>query len=78
MWIETNNQLHKKFEFKDFNEAFGFMTKVALLAEKLNHHPYWTNVYNKVEIFLSTHDAGNVITEKDIKMAEAIDKIANQ
>jgi 4a-hydroxytetrahydrobiopterin dehydratase len=72
MWIETNNQLHKKFEFKDF------MTKVALLAEKLNHHPYWTNVYNKVEIFLSTHDAGNVITEKDIKMAEAIDKIANQ
>jgi len=75
MWKEQNNQLHKSFEFKDFSEAFAFMTKVALLAEKMNHHPYWTNVYNKVEIFLSTHDAGNMVTDRDIKMAEAIDRL---
>jgi 4a-hydroxytetrahydrobiopterin dehydratase len=75
MWKEQNNQLHKSFEFKDFSEAFAFMTKVALLAEKMNHHPYWTNVYNKVEIFLSTHDAGDIVTDRDIKMAEAIDRL---
>ena len=75
MWIEKDNQLVKKFEFKDFIEAFAFMTKVAILAEKQNHHPYWTNVYNTVEIFLSTHDAGNIVTDKDRKLAEAIDKL---
>jgi 4a-hydroxytetrahydrobiopterin dehydratase len=75
MWTEQNNQLYKKFEFKDFNEAFGFIARVALLAEQMNHHPTWHNTYNKVEFFLATHDAGNVVTEKDIKLAEAIDKL---
>jgi len=75
MWIEKDNQLVKKFEFKDFIEAFSFMTQVAILAEKQNHHPYWTNVYNTVEIFLSTHDAGNIVTNKDRNLAEAIDKL---
>ena len=75
MWNEQNNQLYRKFEFKDFNEAFAFMTRVALLAEKHNHHPYWTNVWNKVEIYLNTHDAGDVVTEKDHKLAAAIDKL---
>ena len=75
MWIEEKNQLKKSFAFGDFSEAFAFMTRVALLAEKHNHHPYWTNVYNKVEIFLNTHDAGDIVTEKDHKLAEAIDKL---
>ena len=65
MWLKENNKLKKTFEFKDFTQAFGFMTKVAIEAEKLNHHPDWSNVYNKVTINLSTHDAGNIITEKD-------------
>lgn len=73
MWKEQNNQLVRNFEFKDFVEAFSFMTKVALLAEKHNHHPEWSNVYNKVEIRLSTHDAGNIITDKDRKLAAAIE-----
>ncbi|MBW8686359.1 4a-hydroxytetrahydrobiopterin dehydratase [Chitinophaga rhizophila] len=73
MWEEKNNQLYRSFEFKDFKEAFAFMTKVALIAEKMDHHPNWTNVYNKVEIYLNTHDAGDVITEKDHKLADAID-----
>lgn len=75
MWKEENNKLNKKFDFKDFSEAFAFMSRVALLAEKQNHHPYWTNEYNKVEIFLSTHDAGDVVTDKDKKLADAIDKL---
>jgi 4a-hydroxytetrahydrobiopterin dehydratase len=75
MWTEQNNQLVRKFEFKDFSEAFAFMTRVALLAEKHNHHPYWTNVWNTVEIYLNTHDAGDVVTEKDHKLAAAIDKL---
>ena len=78
MWIEENNQLKKSFEFADFVEAFAFMTKVALNAEKANHHPYWTNVYNRVEICLSTHDAGDIVTEKDRKLAEEIDEIYNR
>ena len=73
MWTEKNNQLYKKFEFSNFSEAFAFMTRVALIAEKMDHHPLWTNVYNKVEIWLSTHDAGNIVTEKDRKLAERID-----
>jgi 4a-hydroxytetrahydrobiopterin dehydratase len=72
-WQKTNNTLYKKFEFKNFSEAFAFMTRVAIEAEKLNHHPLWTNVYNKVEIWLSTHDAGNTVTELDYKLALAID-----
>jgi 4a-hydroxytetrahydrobiopterin dehydratase len=75
MWQETNNSLYKSFEFKDFSEAFSFMTRVALIAEKMNHHPTWTNTYNKVEIWLNTHDAGNVITDKDKTLAERIDKL---
>ncbi len=76
MWTETENKLYKKFKFKDFSEAFSFMTQVALEAEKMDHHPLWTNVYNTVEIWLSTHDAGNVVTDKDRKLAEAIDVLA--
>jgi 4a-hydroxytetrahydrobiopterin dehydratase len=75
MWKEENNQLHKKFEFNDFSEAFAFMTRVALAAEKMDHHPKWTNEYNKVEIWLSSHDAGNIVTEKDKKLAAIIDQI---
>ena len=67
--------MKKSFQFKDFIEAFAFMTKVALLAEKMNHHPLWTNVYNKVDISLSTHDAGDLVTDKDRKLAEEIDKL---
>jgi len=75
MWTEQNSMLYRAFEFKDFKEAFAFMTKVAALAEKLNHHPTWTNTYNKVEIWLTTHDAGNEITQLDEDMADAIDKL---
>lgn len=75
MWTEENNVLKKTFVFKDFTEAFGFMTKVAIVAEKMNHHPNWTNVYNKVSFELSTHDAGNVVTDKDRKLASAIDQL---
>lgn len=75
MWKEEDNLLKKTFEFKDFQEAFAFMTRVAFLAEAHNHHPNWSNVYNKVIIELTTHDAGNKITEKDRKLAEAIDQI---
>jgi 4a-hydroxytetrahydrobiopterin dehydratase len=77
MWKEENNQLTRTFEFKTFIDAFAFMTKVALVAEKMNHHPNWTNVYNKVTISLNTHDAGDVVTEKDQKLANQIDKIFN-
>lgn len=74
-WQETNNSLYRKFEFKDFSEAFAFMTRVALIAEKMNHHPKWTNVWNTVEVWLSTHDAGDVITDKDRKLAEKMDAL---
>ena len=77
MWIEENNQLKRNFQFTNFIEAFGFMSKVALISEKMNHHPNWSNVYNKVDIVLCTHDADNTITEKDRKLAAAIDKIYN-
>ena len=75
MWKEENNTLYKKFEFNDFSAAFAFMTRVALAAEKANHHPLWTNVYSKVEIWLNTHDAGDIVTEKDIKLAENINAL---
>jgi 4a-hydroxytetrahydrobiopterin dehydratase len=74
---EGNTALVKDFSFKDFVSAWGFMNKVALLAEKMDHHPDWSNVYNKVSIRLSTHDAGNKITDKDRKLAEEIDKLAH-
>jgi 4a-hydroxytetrahydrobiopterin dehydratase len=82
MWQEikqtetaAGSKLVKTFTFTDFSEAFAFMTRVALLAEKADHHPYWSNVYNRVTISLSTHDAGDIITEKDRKLAAEIDKL---
>jgi len=74
-WKQEDNALHREFTFRDFSEAFAFMTRVALVAEKMNHHPTWTNTYNKVTITLSTHDAGNTVTERDHKLARAIDEI---
>ncbi len=75
MWEEKDNTLFKKFKFRNFPEAFAFMTRVALEAEKMDHHPRWTNVYNEVEIWLNTHDAGDIVTEKDRKLAKKIDEI---
>lgn len=75
MWKEENNKLYKKFQFKDFSEAFAFMTRVAIEAEKMNHHPEWKNVWNTVEIWLSTHDAGDIVTEKDRKLSAKIDSL---
>jgi len=75
MWKEENNTLSKSFDFQDFVEAFGFMTRVAIIAEKMNHHPEWSNVYNKVHIVLTTHDEGSIVTEKDKNLAAAIDQI---
>jgi 4a-hydroxytetrahydrobiopterin dehydratase len=75
MWQEKEKTLYKKFKFKNFSEAFAFMTRVALEAEKMDHHPTWTNTYDQVEIWLSTHDAGDIVTEKDRKLAGKIDSI---
>lgn len=75
MWIEENNKLKRTFEFNDFIEAFAFMTKVAMHAEKMDHHPNWSNVYNKVSIELCTHDAGDIVTEKDRALAKTIDQL---
>lgn len=71
-WKEVDNALTATIKFKDFSEAFAFMTRVALVAESHNHHPEWSNVYNTVTFKLRTHDAGNVVTDKDIRLAEAI------
>ena len=76
-WQEKENALYREFKFRDFKEAFGFMTKVALVAEKMDHHPTWTNVYNKVEVWLNTHDAGNTVTDRDRKLAAEIDRLIN-
>ncbi len=76
MWIEKDNKLTNTYKFNDFVEAFGFMSKVAIVAEKMNHHPNWSNVYNTVTFELTTHDAGNKVTEKDRKLASAIDELA--
>ncbi|PCH91175.1 MAG: 4a-hydroxytetrahydrobiopterin dehydratase [Bacteroidetes bacterium] len=75
MWKEEDNQLKRTFEFSNFIEAFAFMSKVALLAEKMDHHPNWSNVYNKVDISLNTHSAGNMVTDKDRSLAKAIDEL---
>jgi len=75
MWKEIDNQLKASFQFKNFIEAFAFMTEVAFHAEKQGHHPNWSNVYNKVEFALTTHDAGNTVTEKDWRLAKAIDVV---
>lgn len=74
-WTESDNALHREFNFADFTAAFGFMTRVAFAAEAAGHHPEWTNVYNRVSIRLTTHDAGNTVTKKDRDLAAAIDKI---
>ncbi|BDD02538.1 4a-hydroxytetrahydrobiopterin dehydratase [Aureibacter tunicatorum] len=78
MWQEKDNKLVRLFIFKDFIEAFSFMTQVAMIAEKHNHHPNWTNVYNRVQIELNTHDEGDIVTEKDRKLAKEIDLIAEK
>jgi len=75
MWQEKNNALQATFRFRDFAEAFAFMTEVAFAAEKQQHHPNWSNVWNTVEINLTTHDAGNVVTDKDRRLAETIEAI---
>jgi len=77
-WSEVSGRdaIGKKFVFKDFNAAFGFMTRAALIAEKLDHHPEWFNVYKTVEVTLSTHDAGGV-TELDVKLAQEMDRVAS-
>ena len=72
MFTEKDNALHATFKFKDFSQAWAFMTEVAIAAEKQNHHPNWSNVWNTVEINLNTHDAGDIVTEKDHKLARAI------
>ncbi len=78
MFKEINNALEAQFKFNDFMEAFAFMTQVAFHCEKQNHHPNWSNVYNTVHITLTTHDAGNVVTEKDHSLAKVIEDIYNQ
>ena len=78
MWKNEDNTLYKKFQFKDFSAAFAFMTRVALEAEKMDHHPLWTNVYNTVDIWLNTHDAGDIVTDKDQKLAKKIDAITER
>jgi 4a-hydroxytetrahydrobiopterin dehydratase len=75
--VEGRDAIRKTFKFKDFNEAFGFMTRVALIAEKMDHHPEWTNVYNRIDVTLSTHSAGG-LTELDTELARKMDEIAGK
>lgn len=77
MWKEENNALVREYVFKDFVSAFAWMTQAAIWAEKMNHHPEWSNVWNKVTVKLSTHDAGNVVTEKDRSLAAKMDELFN-
>lgn len=74
-WTETPQGLQRRFRFADFSAAWAFMSRVALLAERMGHHPDWRNVYNTVEITLNTHDAGGAITDKDRRLAAAIDAL---
>lgn len=74
-WTEDNNALCKTYEFASFEEAIAWMVKASIEIEKMNHHPTWTNIYNKVHVSLSTHDAGNLVTEKDRLLAEALDGV---
>jgi len=75
--VNGRDAISKRFEFADFNEAFGFMARAALVAEKMDHHPEWSNVYKTVDVTLSSHDAGG-LTERDVKLAEAMDRIAGK
>ncbi len=75
MWKEEENKLHRSLTFNDFRQAMTFMQQVADVAEELNHHPWWSNMYNKIEIELTTHDEGNTVTERDLKLAKRIDQI---
>ncbi|WP_345948970.1 4a-hydroxytetrahydrobiopterin dehydratase [Mucilaginibacter sp. PAMB04274] len=75
MWTHIDNKLYREFKFSDFSQAFSFMTRVALLAEKADHHPTWSNTYGHVEIWLCSHDAGNTVTDKDRQMADLIDQL---
>ncbi len=75
MWEEKNNSLVREFSFKDFKEAFAFMTVVAKIVDEADHHPEWSNIYNKVKIILSTHEAGNTVTDKDRELAKKIDEV---
>lgn len=74
-WKQENNTLRRSFKFENFIEAWSFMTKVAMVAEKMNHHPEWSNIYNTVNIILTTHDKGNTITTKDRELAKKIDEL---
>jgi 4a-hydroxytetrahydrobiopterin dehydratase len=74
-WLEEDNALNREFQFADFSEAFAFMTRVAMLAETANHHPEWVNVYRTVKIRLTSHDAGNRVTDKDIGLALQINEL---
>ena len=75
MWKEEENKLHRSLTFKDFRQAMAFMQQVADVAEELNHHPWWSNMYNRIEIELTTHDEGNTVTDRDLKLAKRIDQI---
>ena len=75
MWKEEDNKLKASFTFKNFVDAFAFMTQVAIMAEKANHHPWWSNIYNKIEIELTTHDAGNTVTDKDKALSAKITEL---
>jgi 4a-hydroxytetrahydrobiopterin dehydratase len=75
-WTVVNGKLHREFKFRGFAEAFGFMTKVAVEAHAMDHHPEWSNVYNRVTIDLVTHVSGNTITERDVALAKVIDELA--
>ena len=74
-WSHTKDMLNRDFAFADFSAAFGFMTRVAMLAEQANHHPNWSNVYNSVSISLTSHDEGNLVTDKDIELAKQINRL---
>lgn len=74
-WTETDGRLTREFSFADFTEAWGFMSRVALLAEKHNHHPEWSNVWNRVSIALTSHDAGSTVTDRDVRLAEEINRL---
>lgn len=78
MWKEEDDRLKATLQFKDFVEAFGFMTKVAIIAEKMNHHPTWSNTYNTVNIELCTHDEGDTVTAKDYELAKRIEQLIEQ